>query len=850
MDAVRENGVWIFAEQTGGRPARITFELLGWGRGLADRRGVPLTAVVFAERFDDETAQGLVACGADHVLAVEDPALAYFRVRPYAACLTALIRKRRPEILLAGATTLGRTLLPYVAARVRAGLTADCTGLDIDPETGGLLQTRPAIGGNILATIVTPEARPQMATVRPHSRPPAPAVPGRSGRIERVSPAPARWAAPCERIDFTPIGEGPGIQDAEIVVAAGRGIGKAENLKLVRELADLLGAAVGASRDVVDRGWLGYPHQVGLSGKTISPRLYLALGVSGAIQHLAGIQTAEHIVAVNQDPEAQIFQVAELGVVGDLFEVVPALIRRLRARRADPPGTATPESMDSGRRIGKRPVPAQIPESAPPEPAPTPAGCPPRTYARISGDILEALRGIVGDRHVLAGEPEELERYGHDEIADPRYARMPEAVVRPKSAAEIAAIMKLANARGFPVTPRGAGSGLSGGAVPVCGGIVLSLERMNRILEIDPENMMIEVEPGVVTNEINERVRPLGLFYAGYPMSLETCFIGGNVAENAGGGKAVKYGVTGRYVAGLELVTPTGDIVRLGGRRVKDVTGYNLLQLMIGSEGTLGIFTRITLRLLPLPKAAVDLLCLFESPEAAIAAVPKITTRSGVVPTAIEFMDEPSFRAACEYLNESLPYDRAGAMLLITVDGADSAEVARSSDRIGEECLEAGAVEVYVADNPTTSERLWKIRRNIAEAFKVISPDQSLEDIVVPIAAIPKMVRALQELSEKYGVAIPCYGHAGDGNLHATPVMNPEWSREKWRRVLPALLEEMYATAAELGGTISGEHGIGHKRREFMPLVLDPAALELMRAVKRALDPNQVLNPGKILPHA
>jgi glycolate oxidase len=418
-------------------------------------------------------------------------------------------------------------------------------------------------------------------------------------------------------------------------------------------------------------------------------------------------------------------------------------------------------------------------------------------------------------------------------------------VVRPISAEEIAAIMKLANREKIPVTPRGAGSGLSGGAVPIHGGIVLLMDRMNRILEIDRENMMITVEPGVVTNEINQVLKESGLFYAGYPMSLETCFVGGNVAENAGGGKAVKYGVTSRYVLGLEMVTPTGEIVQLGGKLVKDVTGYNMIGLMVGSEGTLGIFTKIILKLLPLPKANVDLLVLFKTPEEAIAAVSRVLS-SGAMPTAIEFMDQSAFTTSCQYLNETIPYHQAGAMLLITVDGMDSMQVEREYEEVGEVCLAAGALEVYVADNYTTSERIWKVRRNIAEAFKVFSPHQSLEDIVVPTAQIARMVSGLIDLSKKWGCPIPCYGHAGDGNLHATPVMNPEWTLEEWHGKVPQILTDMYKLTKDLGGTISGEHGIGHKRKKYMPLVVGEAYLGMARSIKQALDPNNVLNPGKI----
>ncbi len=470
------------------------------------------------------------------------------------------------------------------------------------------------------------------------------------------------------------------------------------------------------------------------------------------------------------------------------------------------------------------------------------------TYNKVTPIIVKELQAIVGQRNVIYGDPEQLEGYSHDEVADLHYAHMPDTVVKPISAEEISHIMKLANQEFIPVTPRGAGSGLSGGAVPVHGGIVLSLERMNNVLEIDPANMMITVEAGMVTNQINTILEEYGLFYAGYPMSLETCFIGGNVGENAGGGKAIKYGVTDRYVYGLEVVLPTGEIIQLGGKRVKDVTGYDLLHLMVGSEGTLGIFTRVTLKLLPLPKAKVDLLVLFKSVQEAIDMVPAIMTETGIIPTAIEFMDKLSAQTSCQYLNEHFAYQEAGAMLLIEVDGTSEDLVEAQYEAIGETCLNRGAIEVYVADNYTTQERVWKVRRNIAEAFKVYSPVQSLEDIVVPFAQIPELIRELDLLSKKYGVVIPSYGHAGDGNLHSTPIKPPEMPMEEWEATLPNILTDLYVSTAKLGGTISGEHGIGSKRKGFMKLVMQPELIDLMKSVKATFDPNNVLNPGKIFP--
>ncbi len=470
------------------------------------------------------------------------------------------------------------------------------------------------------------------------------------------------------------------------------------------------------------------------------------------------------------------------------------------------------------------------------------------TYNPVTPQIARELAGIVGERFVVFGDADALEPYSHDEIPDRRYAHSPEALVRPQTADEIVAIMKLANRCRIAVTPRGAGSGLSGGAVPIHGGIVLLCDRMNRILEIDPLNMVAVVEPGVVTNEINEVAAPHGLFYAGYPMSLETCYIGGNVAENAGGGKAVKYGVTGRYVLGLDLVTPTGEFVSLGGKLVKNVTGYDLISLMVGSEGTLGVFTRIIVKLLPLPTHSVDLLALFRSAEDAVAAVPKIMT-GGIIPTSIEFMDQTSIRAACKYVNETIPYHQAGpqgAALLITVEGSESDRVEHEYEDIGEQCMACGAVEVFVADNATTSERVWRVRRNIGEAFNIVSRNQSGEDIVVPPAAIGQMAAKLRELAARYDVTIPCFGHAGDGNLHARIVMNPSWPLDKWRATLPQIHNELYALTASLGGRISGEHGIGHKRKAYLPLVVSQPYIEMLKSIKRSLDPNNILNPGKI----
>ena len=456
-------------------------------------------------------------------------------------------------------------------------------------------------------------------------------------------------------------------------------------------------------------------------------------------------------------------------------------------------------------------------------------------YNPVTPLIADELRTIVGEAYVIYADPERMADYSHDEVHGSEYAHMPEAVVRPANTAEIAAIMRLAHRERIPVTPRGAGSGLSGGAVPAHGGIVLSTERMNRILEIDLENLVAVVEPGVITNDLSEAARKHGLFYAGYPMSTETCFIGGNVAENAGGGRAIKYGVTGRYVLGLEVVLPTGEIVDLGGKRLKDVTGYNLLQLMVGSEGTLGIFTRIILRLLPMPGERAVLLVPFADPRAAIAAVPKVMAEGRVIPAAVEFMDRFSIQAAYEFIDEKLPRPDMTALLLFEVDGYREDDVTAQTDAIADLCLAAGALDVYVGNTPASAKKMWRPRQRLPEGLNTHWPTQSVEDMVVPPARIPDLLPHLEQLAGRYNVHMPCFGHAGDGNLHVHILKKPEMSLETWHAQLEPMLTDLYRVIVALGGTITGEHGIGSKRAPYLPLVQDDALIALNAASRRHL---------------
>ncbi len=467
-------------------------------------------------------------------------------------------------------------------------------------------------------------------------------------------------------------------------------------------------------------------------------------------------------------------------------------------------------------------------------------------FGEVTSALIEELKEVCGEKYVLYGDREKLEDFSHDEVAEKEYHHYPECVVKPRTAQEVSAILKIANRDNVPVTPRGAGSGLSGGAIPVFGGIVISAERMDSIIEIDLKNLIAVVEPGIITNDLNAELEKHGLFFAGYPMSLESCYIGGNVAENAGGGKAIKYGVTSRYIYGLEMVLPTGEIVQFGGKCMKDVTGYDMVHLMVGSEGTLGFFTKIFVKLLPIPRFAVDLLVPFEDVQTAMDSVVDIMTRGKIIPTAVEFMDVLSVNKTAKFLNVDIPYENAGAYLIVELDSNDEDSLMNDYETVGELCLEKGAIDVFVADNAPSREKLWVIRRNIAEALKGIYPHQSLEDVVVPIAGIPEFVEKLQLIGEKYGIEIPTYGHAGDGNLHVTPIMTENVSEEEWKEKLPQVLEDIYRLAVSLGGTLSGEHGIGNKRNKYLSLALNEDVIDCMKKIKAAFDPKGIFNPGKI----
>lgn len=464
-------------------------------------------------------------------------------------------------------------------------------------------------------------------------------------------------------------------------------------------------------------------------------------------------------------------------------------------------------------------------------------------YRKVDGNVTRALQQIVGEGDVLLGA-EDMEPYAHDETVGLR--AVPEVVVRARSTEQVAQIMRLAQQECVAVTPRGGGYGLSGGAVPVLGGIVLTLEKMNRILEIDQENLMVTVEPGVITGDIHRAVEAEGLFYPPDPASLDSCSIGGNLAEGAGGPRAVKYGVTKDYVCGVEAVLPSGEVITCGGKLVKNVTGYNLLQLLIGSEGTLAVITKIVLRLIPLPKVQVDLLVPYDDFQAAADTVSDIIAQR-IVPATIEFMERDSVLAVENLLGKEQPHRDAAAHLLIQLDGNQQEAVDADLDIVGEVCLERGARDVFVARDRNTRDRLWEARRTIIEALKHASPVNHMEDVVVPRAALPRLLKGIKEIAREQDVRIICFGHAGDGNVHVN-VLKDDLTDERWVTLVPVLTESLYRLSLSLGGTITGEHGVGATRRRYLPLALDEAQIRIMRGIKDSFDPNHILNPAKVFP--
>jgi glycolate oxidase len=469
-------------------------------------------------------------------------------------------------------------------------------------------------------------------------------------------------------------------------------------------------------------------------------------------------------------------------------------------------------------------------------------------YGMVTREVIEELQEIVEAKNMIFEDSEKLENYAADEAGE-IFGHLPEIVVKPDSRDQVSKIVRLANKNRIPITPRAAGSGIAGAAVPLFGGIVLSVERMNKILEIDKINRVAVVESGVITNELCQKVLEEGMMYAGYPMSIETSFIGGNVATNAGGGKVIKYGNTRKHILGLEVVLPTGDIVELGGKFRKDTWGYNLLNLMIGSEGTLGIVTKVIVNLVSSVNKTVDLLVPFGDVETAVNAVANVIVKGGVVPVSVEFMDKLAVHLTTQYLNAKIAFqDKAEAYLLIQLDSDSKKELENIYERVGEICLNHGGLEVFVAESRTDSEKIWNIRQEFAEALRAADPYASLSgDVVVPLSKVPEMMKEIEKIGKKYNMTIATVAHIADGNLHPE-LMKPEnIPVEEWPKIAEEIYEEMTEIAIQFGGAGSGEHGIGFLKKPIFLKTKLEAEINLMRGIKKLFDPNNILNPGKII---
>lgn len=458
----------------------------------------------------------------------------------------------------------------------------------------------------------------------------------------------------------------------------------------------------------------------------------------------------------------------------------------------------------------------------------------------ITSSVKNELLRIVGEKNASFSR-EELVCYAYD--ATNRLS-IPDAVVFPASAEEISLILKMANSEGFPVIPRGAGSGFSGGSVPVAGGVVVSFERMRNILEIDTENLIAVVEPGVVTWDFQQAVERLGLFYPPDPSSQRFSTIGGNIAECAGGPRAVKYGVTKDYVLGLEAVLPTGEIINTGVRTAKGVVGYDLTKLIVGSEGTLAVVTKAVLRLLPLPEATKTMLATFPKMTEAAAAVSAII-RGKVIPSTLEIIDRVSIRCVEEYTKAGLP--DVEALLLIEVDGPKGS-IERDCKTVEAICRDFGASDFRAAEDKDEVKKLWEARRSISASLYRVKPNKINEDIVVPRSRIPELAEGLGRISAERGVLVASFGHAGDGNIHVNVMYDKKSEAES--AAAEAAVVDVFNLVIGLGGTISGEHGVGTAKQKYIGMELSPEAIEAMKRIKTALDPKGVLNPGKIFPKA
>lgn len=462
-------------------------------------------------------------------------------------------------------------------------------------------------------------------------------------------------------------------------------------------------------------------------------------------------------------------------------------------------------------------------------------------YNPVTQADLAFFRDLLPGR-VFAGEEISTD-YDHDEMTEYGHF-LPEAVLQALTAEEVSAVLKYCNEHLIPVTPRGAGTGLCGGCVAIHGGIVLSTEKMKKVLEVDTRNMTATVEPGVLLMEFPKSLEGTGLFYPPDP-GEKTATMGGNAMTNAGGMRAVRYGVTRDYVLGMQVVLADGSIMELGGKTVKTSSGYSLIDLMIGSEGTLGFLTRLTVKLVPEPKVNLSLLMPFDDLDACIDAVPRILA-CGCEPTAVEFMEREVIRCAETYLGKQFPDTSADAYLLVRLDGASQEALQPAMDTLTDLALSLGARDVLLADTDERKESIWNARGAFLEAIKGSTSTMDECDVVVPRDTIAAFVRRMLEIGQAQGIRIRCFGHAGDGNLHIY-VCRDDLPEDAWKQKVSAVMEQLYAAAREMRGEVSGEHGIGHAKRQFLRESVGDRQMELMRGIKRAFDPNGILNPGKVI---
>ncbi|MDY6967128.1 MAG: FAD-binding oxidoreductase [Spirochaetota bacterium] len=454
-------------------------------------------------------------------------------------------------------------------------------------------------------------------------------------------------------------------------------------------------------------------------------------------------------------------------------------------------------------------------------------------------NVIKDLETAIGKRKVVY-DADIIEKYSKDETSD--LYHYPDIVVRAGATEDVSKTLSICSKYIVPVVARGAGTGVTGGAVPVQGGVVLSLELMNRIIEIDRENMVAVVEPGVITGDLQRAVQKEGMMYPPDPASLDSCSIAGNVAEGAGGPRAVKYGTTKDYIIGLEFVLPNGSIINYGGKIVKNATGYNLSGVLVGSEGTLAVITKIFLRLIPLPSHSLDFLIPFKNIDDAVKNVNKIIC-SRIIPSTIEFMEEDSIKLVSEFLGGEMPFPDAGAHLLIQVDGNSEEDLLKDLESITA-CVDTD-YEIIVAQSRSQSDRIWKARRSMREAIQEKSPIFLAEDCVVPRSMIAVFLREVKDFLNTRNLSSVMFGHAGDGNVHID-VLKKDIDYVEWKKMLPELKENIYKIAIKHGGTISGEHGIGYIRKDFLSLAVSRDEIDLLRRIKHAFDPDMILNPGKI----